>query len=143
KDRLLVVAAANDGLFRTLCECLGLPELAADPRFATNPDRVAHRDELSLLLGAVLRRRTADDWFTSLTDAGVPCGPINDVAQGMELAIALGLEPIVDVHGVAQVAHPVRLSRTPAGYRYPPPALGSDQEILRWIDEGLEDGEPS
>ncbi len=135
KDRLLVITAANDRLFASLCVCLGLDELAADPRFLTNGDRVAHRDELGLLLGAVLRMRTADDWFTLLTDAGVPCGPINDVAQGIELAALLGLDPIIDVDGSAQVAHPVRLSATPASYRHAPPALGSDQEILTWLDQ--------
>lgn len=135
KDRLLVIAAANDRLFVSLCGCLGLDELAVDPRFLTNGDRVAHRDELGALLGAVLRTRTADDWFTVLTDAGVPCGPINDVAQGMELAASLGLDPIVDVDGCAQVAHPVRLSATPASYRHAPPVLGSDQEILTWLDQ--------
>jgi len=135
KDRLLVIAAANDRLFASLCVCLGLDELASDPRFLTNGDRVAHRDELGPLLDAVLRMRTADDWFTLLTDAGVPCGPINDVAQGMELAASLGLDPIIDVDGSAQVAHPVRLSATPASYRHAPPALGSDQEILTWLDQ--------
>ena len=135
KDRLLVIAAANDRLFASLCVCLELDELASDPRFLTNGDRVAHRDELGPLLDAVLRMRTADDWFTLLTDAGVPCGPINDVAQGMELAASLGLDPIIDVDGSAQVAHPVRLSATPASYRHAPPALGSDQEILTWLDQ--------
>lgn len=135
KDRLLVIAAANDRLFASLCVCLELDELASDPRFLTNGDRVAHRDELGPLLGAVLRMRTADDWFTLLTDAGVPCGPINDVAQGIELAASLGLDPIIDVDGSAQVAHPVRLSATPASYRHAPPALGSDQEILTWLDQ--------
>lgn len=135
RDRLLVIAAANDRLFALLCGCLGLDELLVDPRFLTNGDRVAHRDELGSLLGAVLRTRTADDWFSVLTDAGVPCGPINDVSQGMELGASLGLDPIVDVGGSAQVAHPVRLSATPATYRHAPPALGSDQEILTWLDQ--------
>ena len=136
KDRPLIVAAANDRLFTALCDCLGMPELTADPRFASNGDRVARRDELALLLGTVFLTRTAEEWFDALTDAGVPCGPINDVAQGMQLAASLGLEPVVDVDGSAQVAHPVRLSRTPATYRHPPPELGAhQQEILHWLDE--------
>lgn len=140
-DRLLVVAAANDGLFVSLCDCLGLPHLPSDPRFATNRDRVAHRDELVKELATVLATRTADEWFAVLTEAGVPCGPINDVAQGMDLAASLGLAPIVDVAGSAQVAHPVRLSATPADYRLPPPALGADQEsLLTWLDTGTGTG---
>lgn len=143
KDRRLVVAAANDGLFRTLCDCLGLPAVKTDRRFATNRDRVAHRDELGDLLAAVLVTRTADEWFEVLTEAGVPCGPINDVAQGMDLATSLGLDPIVDVEGSAQVAHPVRFSRTPASYRHAPPDLGSHQEdILRWVDRIAEEDGP-
>ncbi|CAN5398456.1 CaiB/BaiF CoA-transferase family protein [soil metagenome] len=134
-DRRLVIAAANDKLFASLCGCLGLPDLVVDPRFRTNPDRVAHRDELGALLSAVLMTRTADEWFDLLTGAGVPCGPINDVAQGMALADDLGLEPLVDVDGVAQVAHPVRLSATPATYRASPPGLGADgAELLAWLD---------
>jgi len=88
----------------------------------------------------VLRTRGAEEWFTTLTGAGVPCGPINDVAQGMRFAQSLGLEPIVDVDGSAQVANPVRLSATPVSYRHRPPALGADQkEIFAWLD-GDEDG---
>jgi len=144
KDRLLVVAAANDGLFRTLCDCLDLPALKTDQRFATNADRVSHRDQLCELLAAVLVQRTAGEWFDVLTEAGVPCGPINDVAQGMHLAGSLGLEPIVDVEGSAQVAHPVRMSRTPASYRYAPPTLGFDQEeILGWLDAEMDDADLS
>jgi crotonobetainyl-CoA:carnitine CoA-transferase CaiB-like acyl-CoA transferase len=100
---------------------------------------VDHREELKALLGRVLRTRTADEWFTTLTEAGVPCGPLNDVGQGMALAASLGLEPIVDVDGSAQVANPLRLSVTPVGYRRRPPALGADSdEVLAWLDHGEE-----
>ena len=134
-DRLLIIAAGNDRQFRALCECLGLPQLSDDPRFATNSARVAHRDQLIPLLGSVLRTGGADEWFATLTSAGVPCGPINDVVQGMQFAESLGLEPIVDVNGSAQVANPLRLSATPVSYRCRPPALGADEdEILAWLD---------
>lgn len=135
-DRLLVVAAANDKLFASLCACLGLPDLVEDPRFRSNSDRVAHREELSGVVGPVFLTRTADEWFQLLTDVGVPCGPINDIGQGMALAADLGLEPLVEVEGNTQVANPIRLSRTPASYRTPPPALGSDSEaVLTWLDQ--------
>jgi crotonobetainyl-CoA:carnitine CoA-transferase CaiB-like acyl-CoA transferase len=135
-DRQLVIAAANDKLFASLCGCLGLAELVEDPRFRTNGDRVVHRDELGTLLGAVLRTRTAEEWFHVLTGGGVPCGPINDVAQGMALGAELGLDPIVEVEGMPQVAHPIRLSATPATYRSAPPELGEDtSEVLAWLDE--------
>jgi crotonobetainyl-CoA:carnitine CoA-transferase CaiB-like acyl-CoA transferase len=134
-DRLLIIAAGNDRQFQALCECLGLPHLHEDPRFATNAGRVAHRDQLTAALGTVLLTNGADEWFTALTAAGVPCGPINDVAQAMGLAESLGLEPIVDVDGSAQIASPLRLSATEVSYRRRPPSLGEDEEeILSWLD---------
>jgi crotonobetainyl-CoA:carnitine CoA-transferase CaiB-like acyl-CoA transferase len=134
-DRPLIVAAGNDRQFRALCECLDLSRLGDDPRYATNGARVDHREELIAMLGAVVRTRGADEWFTILTGAGVPCGPINDVAAGMRFAESLGLDPIVDVDGSAQVANPLRLSGTPVSYRHRPPALGADEaEILAWLD---------
>jgi len=134
-DRLLIIAAGNDRQFQALCDCLGLPHLKDDPRFANNAARVAHRDQLTSALGTPLRQRGADEWFARLTAAGVPCGPINDVAQAMDFAQQLGLEPVVDVFGSAQVASPWRLSATPVTYRHGPPTLGGDeQEILGWLD---------
>ena len=141
-DRMLIIAAGNDRQFRALCDCLGLSHLSDDPRFATNAARVAHREQLTAALAAALRARGADEWFAALTGAGVPCGPINDVAQGMRLAENLGLEPIVDVEGSAQVANPLRLSATPVSYRHRPPSLGADeQQILAWLDDAEDDAE--
>lgn len=136
-DRPLVIAAGNDGLFRRLCGCLGLAHLPDDPRFATNGSRVEHRDALAALLGPVLLGDGADAWFAKLTDAGVPCGPINDVAQGMQLAASLGLDPVVDAGGSAQVANPLRFSATPVEYRTAPPGLDADAAELRaWLSRG-------
>jgi len=136
-DRLLIIAAGNDRQFQALCDCLGLPHLKDDPRFSTNAARVANRELLTSTLATALRTRGADEWFATLTAAGVPCGPINDVAQGMHFAESLGLEPIVDVFGSAQIANPLRLSATAVSYRHRPPALGEDEkEILDWLDTG-------
>jgi crotonobetainyl-CoA:carnitine CoA-transferase CaiB-like acyl-CoA transferase len=101
---------------------------------------VANREPLTVALTEVLLTRGADEWFATLTGAGIPCGPINDVAQGMAFAEALGLDPVVDVQGSAQVANPLRLSATPVSYRHRPPALGeNEEEILAWLD-GVEGG---
>ena len=136
-DRLLVIAAGNDRQFRALCECLGLGEVAVDPRFATNGARVAHRDHLTCELAKMLVTRDADQWFATLSAAGIPCAPINDVAQGVALAQSLGLQPIIDVQGSAQAANPLRLSATGLSYRHRPLALGGDEEeILAWLDGG-------
>jgi crotonobetainyl-CoA:carnitine CoA-transferase CaiB-like acyl-CoA transferase len=110
-------------------DVLGRPELADDARFATNPVRVQHRDELFDLMCEQLRTRGADEWFAALTDAGVPCGPINDVAGAFALADRLGLGPTTVVDGVPTVSNPIRLSATPPVYRHPPPRLGDADGI--------------
>jgi crotonobetainyl-CoA:carnitine CoA-transferase CaiB-like acyl-CoA transferase len=133
-DRPLVVAVGNDGQFARLCRVLGLAELAADPRFATNADRVANRDDLAALLEGALAARGAAGWVADLTEAGVPCGLVNDVGEAFDLAERLGLDPVADAGGVPQVADPIGLSATPAGYRLAPPDLGEHTaEVLAWL----------
>jgi crotonobetainyl-CoA:carnitine CoA-transferase CaiB-like acyl-CoA transferase len=132
-DRPIVIAAGNDRQYRALCTVLDRPGLAEDPRYATNAGRVAGREHLVAALNAALAERDADEWFERLTKAGVPCGPINDLAAAFALATDLGLEPAVDLDGVGQVANPLRLSATPPAYHRPPPALGQDDAWLREI----------
>jgi len=122
-DRPIVIAVGNDGQFRSLVTAMAIAELADDARFATNPARVSNRGELKVALESALGSRSADEWQEIITAAGVPCGPINDLAQAFALAESLGLDPIIDVGGVPTVAHPIRLSKTPAEYRLPPPPL--------------------
>lgn len=119
-DGPMVLAVGNDRQFRRLCSVLGVGE---DPRFGSNSLRVEHVDELMGVLGPLLLEKTAREWFEVLTPVGVPCGPVNDLAGAFGLAADLGLEPVVDVGGVDLVANPIRLSRTPASYRLPPPRL--------------------
>jgi crotonobetainyl-CoA:carnitine CoA-transferase CaiB-like acyl-CoA transferase len=138
-DRPLVIAVGNDRQFAALCAVLGRPELAADPRFVRNDLRLAHRSELAALMTGLLAGRGAEEWATILAAAGVPCGPINDVAGGVELARRLGLEPVVEVAGVAQVASPFLMHATPVSYRHAPPDLGADTEdVLRWLSAEAE-----
>jgi crotonobetainyl-CoA:carnitine CoA-transferase CaiB-like acyl-CoA transferase len=133
-DGELIVVAGNDSQFRRLCTAIGAPELADDERFATVGLRNDHRGELRPLLLARLAERSAADWFTILTDAGVPCGPINDVRGGVELAGRLGLDPVVLAGGVPTVRNPVRLSATPARYDLAPPGLDADgAEVRAWL----------
>ncbi|MET8991485.1 CoA transferase [Nonomuraea wenchangensis] len=135
-DRPLVIAAGNDRQFQVLCRVLDRPDLAADPRYATNAGRVTARADLVDELNAALRGRPADAWFELLTAAGVPCGPINDLSAAFALAADLGLEPAVDLDGVGQVANPIRLAETPPSYRRRPPALGADEAWVRALLEG-------
>ncbi|MFE1234815.1 CaiB/BaiF CoA transferase family protein [Streptomyces sp. NPDC058745] len=131
-DRPLALAVGNDRQFRTLCAHLGLAGLAEDARFGTNTARVAHREELAAALAGPLAGRTADSWFEELTPAGVPCGPINDLAAAFAFAERLGLEPAVpaEAAGPGQVAHPIALSATPPVYAAAPPRLGQHTAAL-------------
>lgn len=124
----LVVAVGNERQFAALCEVLGAPELSADARFATNPDRVANRSALRRELVARLRAAPAAEWAARLTAARVPAGQVNDVAGAFALARALGLEPTVEVPrpdgtAVPLTRNPIGLSRTPPRYRSAPPPL--------------------
>ncbi|ALE74345.1 carnitine dehydratase [Pseudonocardia sp. EC080610-09] len=133
-DRPIALAVGTDRQFRSLAGALDLGDLADDPRFATNSARVAHVDELAGLLAPRLAARTADDWFDTLTARGIPCGPVNDLAEAFRLAARLGLGPTVPVGDRELVADPIRLGTTPVTYRRPPPRLGEHtEEIGRWL----------
>ena len=139
-DGELIVTAGNDGQFRRLCEVLGVPELADDPRFRRNEDRTANRDELRPLLVERLRTRPKQDWFRDIIAAGVPCGPINTIDQGVAFAVEVGLDPVVTVgegaDAVPSVRNPITFSETPPAYRLPPPALDQHgAELRRWLAE--------
>jgi crotonobetainyl-CoA:carnitine CoA-transferase CaiB-like acyl-CoA transferase len=126
-DRPMVLAVGNDRQFTKLCAALDLP---LEPRFATNALRVSQVDELAATLSARLATRTAAEWFDLLTPLGVPCGPVNDLAGAFDLAARLGLRPTVRLDDLDVVANPIALSRTPAGYRHRPPALGEHTEEI-------------
>jgi crotonobetainyl-CoA:carnitine CoA-transferase CaiB-like acyl-CoA transferase len=126
-DTPMVIAVGNDRQFRACAEVLGAPEWADDPRFATNPDRVQHRDELFRLMCGRLAGAGADHWFAALSAVGVPAGPINDMAGAFRLAESLGLDPVATSGGEPTVANPIRLGRTPVQYRSAPPELGSTE----------------
>jgi crotonobetainyl-CoA:carnitine CoA-transferase CaiB-like acyl-CoA transferase len=127
-DGELVLAVGNDRQFAALCDVLGAPELAADPRFAGNGERVAHRVQLGAELVNRMAAAPATEWAARLTQARVPAGVVNDLRGAFALAQSLGLEPVVGVPGpdgadVALTRNPIGLSRTPPTYRSAPPRL--------------------
>jgi crotonobetainyl-CoA:carnitine CoA-transferase CaiB-like acyl-CoA transferase len=133
----LALAVGNDAIFTRFCDEIGQPEIATDSRFATNSERVVHRDALIAILSEIFADESAEIWTERLTAAGVPAGPVNDVAQAYEFADALGLEPIVELEGVRSTRSPMRLSRTPAVPQSRPPRLGEHNDELRaWLSEG-------
>jgi crotonobetainyl-CoA:carnitine CoA-transferase CaiB-like acyl-CoA transferase len=138
-DGDVIIACGNDNLYRKFCVAAGCSELADDARFATNGKRVENRTELTRLLAEVFRRRSTRQWLELLDAAGVPNGPINDLAQVFE-------EPQVKARGVRielkhaagamvpMVASPMRFSATPLEYRQAPPLLGEHtEEVLRGL----------
>jgi crotonobetainyl-CoA:carnitine CoA-transferase CaiB-like acyl-CoA transferase len=133
-DRPFALAAGNDRLFARLCEAIGLADLPADPRFATNAARVANVDALAGLFNAVFRTRPADHWVAILRAASVPVGPINRVDEAFELAAELGMEPVDSSHGVPLVTPPLRLDGERPPIRRPPPKLDEHgDEIRAWL----------
>jgi crotonobetainyl-CoA:carnitine CoA-transferase CaiB-like acyl-CoA transferase len=133
-DGDLIVIAGNDAQFRKLAGLLGVEGVADDARFATVEQRNAHREELRPILLERLATRSAQEWFEVLSGAGIPCGPINDVRGGVELAASLGLEPVALAGGVPTVRHPIRFSATSPRYALAPPGLGEHgDEIRAWL----------
>ncbi len=133
-DGELIVIAGNDSQFRRLADVLGIGEVADDPRFASVGARNDNREQLRPILLERLATRSARDWFAALTAAGIPCGPINDVRGGVEMATEIGLEPVVDSGGVPTIRNPIRMSATPARYDLAPPGLDAHgDEIRAWL----------
>ncbi|MCL3816965.1 CaiB/BaiF CoA transferase family protein [Aeromicrobium wangtongii] len=133
QDGIIAVCCGNDGQFGRLAQVIGEPRLAADPRFASNADRVANRPELVAELEAALGTHPAAHWIPALTAAGVPAGAVGDIGSAFRLAADLGLEPRVDVgpHGINQVRHPITYSRTPVETYRRPPRLGEHNDAVR------------
>ncbi|MFE7330289.1 CaiB/BaiF CoA transferase family protein [Streptomyces sp. NPDC057565] len=132
-DGHIAICCGNDGQFARLAAAVGMPGLADDPRFATNGDRVAHRDALVALLEDALAADTVDAWVERLSAAGLPAGKVGTVADGFELAARLGLKPTVDVgEGRSrQVRSPFTLSATPVTTYTAPPRLGEHNDDVR------------
>ncbi|WP_285422712.1 CaiB/BaiF CoA-transferase family protein [Pseudomonas sp. efr-133-TYG-103a] len=145
-DGDFILTVGNDSQFRKFAEVAGQPQWADDPRFATNKQRVAHRAELIPLIRQATVFKTTAQWVAALELAGVPCGPINDVAQvfadpqvqarGLKVELPHSLGGVVP-----QVASPIRLSETPVEYRRAPPLLGEHTEDILTRVLGLQEAE--
>jgi crotonobetainyl-CoA:carnitine CoA-transferase CaiB-like acyl-CoA transferase len=134
-DGHLMLAVGNDAQFARFCAVAGEPDLASDARYATNAARVRNRDELTPRLAKALLRHTTEQWLDSLKSAGVPCGPVNDLARVFEDPQVRHRGLRIDLpHATAGTApgvrNPVRFSRTPVEYDHAPPALGADTDAV-------------
>lgn len=134
----LIIACGNDKQFQLLARVLGHPEWAEDERFAIFSDRNVNRAELEPLLIEALSAKTNQEWFDILTEAGLPCAPINTIAQGVDLATSLGLQPVAEAGAddrvIPTVRNPISLSETPPSYELAPPTLGDSTEAVKdWL----------
>lgn len=145
-DGFLILAVANDQQFRRFCKAAALEHLASDPRFATNGERVGHRDALVEILKPVMTARRTAEWIAILEGANVPCGPINRIDQVFAdaQAKARGLTVAMEHSAVGRidlVASPLRLSKTPPEYKSAPPLLGENTDEVLASALGLSAGE--
>ncbi len=146
KDHI-ILAVGNDGQYAKFCAVAGRPDLASDPRYARNQDRVRNRAELVPQLEAILKTRTKADWLAALEAAKVPCGAINNLAEvfadpqvQQRNMVTQWPHPLKD--GLRLVASPMKLSATPVRTDLPPPLLGQHtqqvlRDVLNYPDEKL------
>ena len=147
-DGYITLAVGNDRQFAACADCMGKPELAQDPRFMRNSDRVKNRESLVQMLREIFSTRTTSSWLQQLSAAGVPAGPVNTVAdvltdsyaaeRGLVRTMRHALDPELPT-----IANPVEFSRTPVCYGTAPPTLGQHtKEVLKeWLsysDEKIE-----
>jgi crotonobetainyl-CoA:carnitine CoA-transferase CaiB-like acyl-CoA transferase len=134
-DGHVIVAVGNDAQFQRFAAVIGLPELASDPRFARNTDRLAHRDELNTIIAQRLKAWRRDDLIAGMEKASIPGGPIHrlddvfdsDQVAVREMKITMP-HPLARSGTVDLIGNPIKLSRTPVTYRRPPPVCGADTE---------------
>ena len=145
-DRDFIIAIGNDRQFATFCEVAGIPEIAADPRFAKNVDRVRNREVLIPILQDATRTRPAADWIAAFEDKAVPCGAIQNLEEvfdhpqvrhrNMEITLPHPLTGEVSLIG-----NPIRMSATPVAYQSAPPMLGehTDDVLTEFLDDTTRD----
>ena len=142
KDGYLMLAVGNDRQYADFCKVAGRPGLATDKRFRTNALRVLHRNALIPLIDGLCRQKTTNTWLKTLAAAGVPCGPINDLAQVFAEPQVQHRKMRFDLPHplggtVPQVRNPVLFSRNTLEYRDPPPLLGQHTESVLTAELGL------
>jgi len=148
-DAWFVIAVGNDRQFAKLCGVIGNSDLARDPRFALNSERVKNRDELVDLLKPIFLNKTASEWLSALDATGIPCGPINTLDIVFSMPQVEAREMLIDVQHAAiedlrLVGSPLKFSKTPVEYKLPPPRLGEHTEdilteLLRYSSEKIID----
>jgi len=145
-DGEVVVAVGNDELWKRFCRAIGMSDLVADARFATNRARVEHYAELEPLISSRLRTRTTAEWISALSTERVPCGAVRDVGEVLSDPQIAAREMVASVEhatvgDVRTLGIPIKLSETPGVIRSAPPVLGQHTDQILRTDLGLSDGE--
>jgi crotonobetainyl-CoA:carnitine CoA-transferase CaiB-like acyl-CoA transferase len=145
-DNDIIIAVGNDSQFVKLCKVLGCPEYATDDRYAMNANRVRHREELLPLLQIRLATRSVAEWLNLLQPEGVPCGPVNSIAQTFENPQVVHRKMQIDLpHPLAgtvpSIANPIKFSGTPIHYQGAPPTLGQHSHDILQRYVGLSDAQ--
>jgi crotonobetainyl-CoA:carnitine CoA-transferase CaiB-like acyl-CoA transferase len=146
ENSFLVLGAASESIWKRLCPALGRADLADDPRFAKNANRVENRKELIAILSEVFMTRTTEHWVAALTEADVPCAPVQTIDQVFAAPQVLHRNMLVEVDHptagkVKMAGIPVKFSATPASVRLPPPLLGqhNDEVLSTWLGMNAEE----
>jgi CoA:oxalate CoA-transferase len=140
RDGQIALAPADDAFFRRLADALEQPGLKTDPLYATQSARVANRARINAIVGGTLAANTTAYWVETLNKAGVPCGPVNSVAEVFQDPQILAQQMVIDVdhpgHGIVRMlGFPIKLSETPCRVRRPAPGLGEhSDEVLAELD---------
>ena len=144
-DGYFILAVGNDGQFQRFCDFAGCPELAQDPRFRTNTDRLSHREALYELLPEITRQRTQKFWVEGLAKIAVPAGPVNTLDQVFSDPQVLAREMKISMPypgsaagKVDLIGNPIKFSETPVEYRFAPPRAGQDSDAV--LEELLDIG---
>jgi len=146
-DGYIVLTVGNDRQFVKFCQVAGIPELAADERFATNPQRLKNQADLDPKLREIMRARGSQDWFDMLQPEHVPCSAVNSIPEVFcnEQVLARGMRVEMEHPGtgtaVPMVGSPIKMSASPSGYRYSAPILGEHTEevLADLLDLSLQD----
>lgn len=136
KDGYMVVAVGNDDQFARFCELLQKSEWAKDERFATNPARVNHRDELAVMIEGIMRQHGNETWRQKLAATNIPHGPVQTLAEAMRLAEEIYADPILtDDKGIKTLRSPIQLGKQAQKKTRTPPTLGGDRAVVEkdWL----------
>ena len=145
-DQAFIIAAGNDSQFQRMCEVIGAPELAEDPRFAKNADRVRNRQILVPLINECTQKQSSAHWLAAMEKAGVPSGPVNDLAQTfadpqiLHREMAINMEHrLAGDEGLNLIGNPLNFSVTPVKYAKAPPVRAEDTRKILARHLGLDE----